>query len=248
MAQLKALERRHGQDLAALIALRDDLRRQAASADGEASLRQLEQTEEHDRHRRDQACARLSERRRRAAAALEKQLMETLRPLGLANVRFGVSIEPAPAGEEGADAIAFQFSANPGQPLAPLQEVASGGEMSRFLLALKTCLAAADPQVTLLFDEIDSGVSGRVSGAIAALLRSLSQHRQVFCVTHQPLVAAAAQHHLRVSKHVQDGRTRTRVSVLRDSGERERELAELAGGDSGETRTYVASLLERGAT
>lgn len=174
--------------------------------------------------------------------------MDTLRPLGLAQVRFRVAIEPAPAGDEGADAIGFLFSANPGQPLAPLQEVASGGEMSRFLLALKTCLAAADPQVTLLFDEIDSGVSGRVSGAIAALLRRLAEQRQVFCVTHQPLVAAMAQHHFRVSKQVDAGRTRTGVTALQGSGERERELAELAGGDSGETRSYVASLLQQGVS
>ena len=103
--------------------------------------------------------------------------MEALRPMGLANVRFAVALEPAPPGEEGADAVQFLFSANPGQPLAPLAEVASGGEMSRFLLALKTCLAAADPHVTLLFDEIDTGVSGRVSGAMAELLQRLAQDR-----------------------------------------------------------------------
>ncbi len=117
--------------------------------------------------------------------------------------------------------------------------------MSRFLLALKTCLAAADPHVTLLFDEIDSGVSGRVSGAMAALLRRLAEQRQVFCVTHQPLVAAAADHHLLVAKDVRDGLTHTRVSHLRDTQARQAELAELAGGNSGEARSYAASLLEQ---
>ncbi len=248
MAQLKALERRHGQELGALIALRDDLRCQFDAHGLEASLRELEQQEESSRLLRDRACARLTQRRQAAATALERQLMDTLRPLGLAQVRFSVSIEPAPPADEGADAIGFLFSANPGQPLAPLQEVASGGEMSRFLLALKTCLAAADSQVTLLFDEIDSGVSGRVSGAIAALLRRLAEQHQVFCVTHQPLVAAMAQHHFRVSKQVEAGRTRTGVTALQESDERERELAELAGGDSGETLSYVASLLQQGAS
>jgi DNA repair protein RecN (Recombination protein N) len=171
--------------------------------------------------------------------------MAALRPMGLANVRFAVAIEPADPGEEGAEAVQFLFSANPGQPLAPLAEVASGGEMSRFLLALKTCLASADPHVTLLFDEIDTGVSGRVSGAMAELLRRLAERRQVFCVTHQPLVAAAADHHFRVSKQVQDGLTHTRVSQLRDTRERQAELAELAGGDSGEAQSYAASLLEQ---
>ena len=245
IAQLKALERRHGQDLAGLIALRDQLREQLAPGGAEASLEALEQLEHEARSGRDQANAQLSARRASAARQLEQQLMAALRPMGLANVRFAVAIAPAPAGEEGADAVQFLFSANPGQPLAPLAEVASGGEMSRFLLALKTCLAAADPHVTLLFDEIDAGVSGRVSGAMAELLQRLAQQRQVFCVTHQPLVAAAADHHFRVSKQVVGGLTHTRVSQLRDTQARQAELAELAGGDSGETRSYAASLLEK---
>ena len=245
IAQLKALERRHGKSLAELIAWRDVLREQLAPGGAEASLEALEAAELAARQQRDRCNAQLSAARRAAAEQLEQQLMQALRPMGLANVRFSVAIEPATPGEEGADAVQFLFSANPGQPLAPLAEVASGGEMSRFLLALKTCLAAADPHVTLLFDEIDSGVSGRVSGAMAELLQRLAQQRQVFCVTHQPLVAAAADHHFRVAKEVRGGATHTQVSHLRDTQARQAELAELAGGDSGETRSYAASLLKR---
>ncbi|MBU6249668.1 MAG: DNA repair protein RecN [Cyanobacteria bacterium REEB417] len=244
MAQLKALERRHGQDLEALITLRDQLRDQLAPGGGQASLAALETAEAQARARRDGANARLTEARRIAATQLEQQLMAALRPMGLTHVRFAVALEPSAPGEDGADAVQFQFSANPGQPLAPLAEVASGGEMSRFLLALKTCLAAADRHVTLLFDEIDSGVSGRVSGAMAELLQRLASQRQVFCVTHQPLVAAAADHHYRVSKVVEDGMTHTRVSHLRDIRARQLELAELAGGDHQEARSYAASLLD----
>jgi DNA repair protein RecN (Recombination protein N) len=181
------------------------------------SLASLAAAEAAARAERDRINGVLSVERGKAALELETQLMEALRPMGLANVRFEVAIEPAEPGEEGADAVVFLFSANPGQPLAPLAEVASGGEMSRFLLALKTCLAVADPHVTLLFDEIDTGVSGRVSGAMAELLRQLATRRQVFCVTHQPLLAAAADHHFRVSKQVEDGVTHTRVSQLRDT-------------------------------
>jgi DNA repair protein RecN (Recombination protein N) len=245
IAQLKALERRHGKSLAELIAWRDGLREQLAPGGAEASLEALEASERAAREQRDRSNAQLSAARRAAAEQLEQQLMQALRPMGLANVRFSVAIEPATPGEEGADAVQFLFSANPGQPLAPLAEVASGGEMSRFLLALKTCLAAADPHVTLLFDEIDTGVSGRVSGAMAELLQRLAQQRQVFCVTHQPLVAAAADHHFRVAKEVRAGATHTQVSQLRDTQARQAELAELAGGDSGETRSYAASLLKR---
>ena len=244
IAQLKALERRHGKDLAELIHWRDALRAQLAPGGAEASLEALQAAEAAARAGRDRANAELTAARRSAATALEQQLMEALRPMGLANVRFAVAIAPATSGEEGADAVQFLFSANPGQALAPLAEVASGGEMSRFLLALKTCLAAADPHVTLLFDEIDTGVSGRVSGAMAELLRRLAAKRQVFCVTHQPLLAAAADHHFRVAKQVVKGITHTRVSQLRDTQARQAELAELAGGDVGQAHSYAASLLE----
>jgi DNA repair protein RecN (Recombination protein N) len=245
IADLRTLERRQGLELAALIGLRDRLRAELAPGGTAAELEQLAAAEASARERRDQANAVLSAARAAAAEALQTQLMEALRPMGLAQVRFAVALEACEPGEEGADAVRFLFSANPGQPLAPLAEVASGGEMSRFLLALKTCLAAADPHVTLLFDEIDAGVSGRVSAAMAALLQRLAQRRQVFCVTHQPLVAAAADHHFRVSKQVVDGHTHTRVSHLRDTPARRSELAELAGGDADAMQSYAASLLER---
>jgi len=248
IAQLKALERRHGKDLVELIRWRDALREQLAPGGAEASLQALEGAERSSRAARDRANGALTQARQAAALALQEQLLARLRPMGLTHVRFAVQLEPTSPTEEGADAVQFLFSANPGQPLAPLAEVASGGEMSRFLLALKTCLATADPHVTLLFDEIDAGVSGRVSGAMAELLQDLAAQRQVFCVTHQPLVAAAADHHFRVAKEVRDGRTHTRVSQLRDTQARQAELAELAGGDSGETRSYAASLLKREAS
>jgi DNA repair protein RecN (Recombination protein N) len=244
LAELRLLERRHGLDLPALIARRDALRERLAPGGAEASLAALAEAEAAARRGRDAANAALSRRRAAAARALEQKLMAALRPMGLANVRFGVALEAAEPGEEGAETVQFLFSANPGQPLAPLAEVASGGEMSRFLLALKTALAEADPHVTLLFDEIDTGVSGRVSGAMAELLQRLGRSRQVFCVTHQPLVAAAADHHFRVAKQVQAGHTHTRVSQLRDTRERQAELAELAGGAPDSAHSFAASLLE----
>ena len=163
--------------------------------------------------------------------------------MGLTHVRFEVELQSAEPAEHGADRVIFQFSANPGQPLAPLTEVASGGEMSRFLLALKTTLAAVDGSSTLLFDEIDAGVSGRISGEMGDVLRSLAKTRQVFCVTHQPLVAAVADHHFKVSKDVTNGVTRSRVFQLRDTQDRRQELADLAGGDQAEA--YAASLLDQ---
>ena len=243
LEQLKRLQRRHGLDLAGLITRRDELRKQLTEGGGSADLERLRQQEQRCRSALDRANARLRAARLKASESLQTSLLDLLPPMGLANVRFEVELMPIESTEHGSDAVRFLFSANPGQPLAPLTEVASGGEMSRFLLALKTALAAVDGSSTLLFDEIDSGVSGRVSGAMAELLRSLARHRQVFCVTHQPLVAAGADHHFRVSKDVQDGITRSRVSYLRDTQQRQLELAELAGGD--QARAYAASLLDQ---
>ncbi len=241
LADLKRLQRRHGLDLAGLIDRRDGLRQRLGDGGFAADLERLRLVEKSQRQQRDQANDALRQARSVAAVALQASLLELLPPMGLANVRFEVELRPADPADHGADAVSFLFSANLGQPMAPLTEVASGGEMSRFLLALKTTLAAVDGSSTLLFDEIDAGVSGRVSGAMADLLRSLGEQRQVFCVTHQPLVAAVADHHFRVSKEVNEGFTYSRVSHLRDTRERRQELAELAGGDQADF--YAASLL-----
>ena len=243
LSVLKRLQRRYGLDLAGLILRRDDLLHRLGAEGFAADLARLHQDENDRRQSRDQANAALHRERSNAAEALEASLLELLSPMGLANVRFKVDLTPCDPADHGADAVQFLFSANPGQPMAPLTEVASGGEMSRFLLALKTTLAAVDGSSTLLFDEIDAGVSGRVSGAMADLLQTLARQRQVFCVTHQPLVAAVADHHFRVSKHVEDGVTHSRVSRLRDTQERRQELADLAGGNQADA--YAASLLDQ---
>ena len=243
LADLKRLQRRHGLDLAGLIDRRDALRQRLGDGGFEADLERLRLVEQSQRQHRDQANAALHQARSEAAVALQASLLKHLPPMGLANVRFEVELRAVDPADHGADAVGFLFSANPGQPMAPLTEVASGGEMSRFLLALKTTLAAVDGSSTLLFDEIDAGVSGRVSGAMAELLRSLGEQRQVFCVTHQPLVAAVADHHFRVSKEVNEGVTYSRVSQLRDTQARRQELAELAGGEQADA--YAASLLDQ---
>ena len=245
LASLKRLEIRFRLDLSQLLARRDDLRNHLAIGGAEADLDKIQQDEYNARKLRDRANQCLTVLRKKMACQLEQTLMGYLQPMGLANVRFEVQLNPALPSEHGADAVQFLFSANPGQPLAPLAEVASGGEMSRFLLALKTTLSAVDGSSTLLFDEIDAGVSGRVSRTIASLLKDLSLQRQVFCVTHQPLVAAAADHHFCVSKSVEKGVTRSRVSHLRDTQARMQELADLAGGDLAEARAYAAGLLDQ---
>ncbi len=127
------------------------------------------------------------------------------------------------------------FTANPGEPARPLAKIASGGELSRVMLALKCALQTRDRVDLLVFDEVDSGIGGAVAQAVGERLRSLAEHRQVVCVTHLPLIAALAGHHLAVSKHVAGGRTTARVSAL-ERNERVEELARmLAGGRVTET-------------
>lgn len=243
IAQLQRLERRYGQSLAQLIHRRDELEEITTDPDWDVRQQRLEQEERTAHDQLCQACDQLRQCRRQAADRLVADLMDVLRPMGLEQLRFAVELKPQPPTEHGSEEVCFLFSANPGEAMAPLGDVASGGEMSRFLLSLKTCLAKTDLPLTLLFDEIDSGVSGRVSTAMATLLHRLAQRHQVFCVTHQPLIAARADHHFRVSKHMEGGRTRTKVMALPALADREKELAQLAGGNPQEARRYAASLL-----
>lgn len=180
------------------------------------------------------ACDRLNQLRQTAARQLETQLVAQLTPLAMERVQFHVLLEQIPATAYGSDRVVYCFSPNLGEPLQPLGETASGGEMSRFLLALKACFSQVDTVETLVFDEIDVGVSGRVAQAIAEKLHLLSQQHQVLCVTHQPIVAAMADHHYHVDKEViadenQAARTVVRLSLL--EGDRRRsELAQLVSG------------------
>ena len=176
-------------------------------------------------------------------------------------VKFQVKITSTTPTTTGADHLTFCFSSNPGEPLQPLNLIASGGEMSRFLLALKACFSQIEASDTLVFDEIDVGVSGRVAGAISEKLHQLSHQHQVLCVTHQPIVAAMADHHFNVSKQVvqevdnansndqnSEERTIVRVKTL-DNYQRREELAQLASGRPfQEAIAFAESLLTQAAT
>jgi len=168
----------------------------------EQSIEALEQQERKYLDQLLQECTQLTQLRQQAAAKLEAQIIAELKPLAMEKVQFQVELTPTTPTATGNDQITFLFSPNPGEPLQPLIAIASGGEMSRFLLALKACFSQAEASGTLVFDEIDVGVSGRVAQAIADKLHHLSQRHQVLCVTHQPLIAAMADRHFRVDKQV----------------------------------------------
>jgi len=252
LVELKQICRKYGPTLGEAIAYSQQIQAELEElTGGRQSLEALEENYQECQTALIQACAQLTQLRQATAQELESRLIAELQPLAMEKVKFQVEILPGPLTNHGADAIRFLLSPNPGEPLQLLSETASGGEMSRFLLALKACFSQVDPVGSLIFDEIDVGVSGRVAQAIAEKLHQLSQHHQVFCVTHQPIVAALADHHFRVEKTIAQvgasSATRTVVQVTAlDEKQRREELAQLAGGRSAQdAMAFVDSLLQQ---
>ncbi len=244
---LKQICRKYGPELGDAIAYRERIAAELAELEGgEQSVEALEAALDAARAHLDRSAAVLTQLRRAAADRLEEQLIGELKPLAMEKVRFRVDLSPSEPGPQGSDRVQFLFSPNPGEPLQPLSDTASGGEMSRFLLALKACFIEADPVETLIFDEIDAGVSGRVSQAIAAKLHQLGRQRQVLCVTHQPLIAALADQHYEVQKRSDLNHTQVQVEELTTPERRQQALAELTGGHSAaEAMTFVSALMEQ---
>ncbi|WP_299041512.1 DNA repair protein RecN [uncultured Thermosynechococcus sp.] len=241
--QLQRLCRKYGPDLASVIAYRDRSQAELAALSQESTSQEsLEAEVTQLRQALEAASAQLRQLRQQAAEQLQQDLLVHLKPLGLPQARFAVQLTPTEVTSAGADEITFLWSANPGQPLQPLGEIASGGEMSRFLLALETCLTTQQTPKTLIFDEIDAGVSGRVAAAIAESLCRLGQTHQVLCVTHQSLIAAAADHHYLVHKDIDSTTSTTTIAVhyLTDEA-RIQALADLAGGDRSTVALSFAS-------
>ncbi len=256
--ELKQICRKYGPSLSDAIAYSERIQAELAELqDNEQSIEVLEQIYAERQQVLLQLCERLTQLRLIAAAHLEARLVEALKPLAMEKVQFKVDIAAHAPGASGGDRITFLFTPNPGEPLKPLTETASGGEMSRFLLAIKSCFSQVDSVGTLIFDEIDVGVSGRVAAAIAEKLHQLSYHHQVLCVTHQPLIAAMADCHFRVDKQAiatdsvttDSVRTVVRVSALEDILTRRQELAQLAGGQyAAEAIAFAESLLTQAAS
>jgi DNA repair protein RecN (Recombination protein N) len=205
----------------------------AALTDGGARLKKLEAEWRRLRDTYDAAAEKLSDRRRKAAKTLDKAVLAELPPLKLDRARFETHIETdaGKPGPTGIDRIEFMVAANPGTPLAPLMKVASGGELARFMLALKVILASKGSAPTLIFDEIDTGVGGAVADAIGGRLSRMAEGLQVLAVTHSPQVAARATQHMLISKmeEVQGKRMVTRVQGLSSQSRRE-EIARMLSG------------------
>ncbi len=186
------------------------------------------------------AARELTQARRKAAKKLEESIQRELRELDMPKVRFVIDFAEKEPEADGADEVRFLMSANVGEELKPIHRIASGGELARIMLALKNVFAAQESVMTMVFDEVDTGVSGRAAQRVAEKLARVSREKQVLCVTHLPQLAAMADTHFSVEKGEEGGRTLTRVTELSRS-ERARELARLTGGEA------VSETMLRGA-
>jgi DNA repair protein RecN (Recombination protein N) len=247
---LRDLARKHDTTVDGLPALRRRLDETLAALDDQGgAVSRLTQAEAKARQTYQKSAAALGKARKAAAARLDRAVAAELPPLKLEQARFRTTIETLPEsgwGPAGCERVAFEVATNPGTPFAPLGRVASGGELSRFLLAIKVALAAAAPVPTLVFDEVDSGIGGATAAAVGDRLQRLSAAVQVLVVTHSPQVAALADHHWRVEKSgAGNGEgVRTRLVVL-DAGGRREEIARMLSGArvTGEARAAADRLL-----
>ncbi len=198
---------------------------------GEGNIMELTRAVMDARANYDIAAGALTAKRVKAAASLDRAMAKQLAPLKMERAVFTTDVTPVDAGPDGCDAVAFTVATNPGAPSGPLNKIASGGELSRFLLALKVCLTSDDAGLTMIFDEIDRGVGGATADAVGRRLKGLADGGQVLVVTHSPQVAALGAHHMRVQKSVKKGMTLSTVVPL-DERERVDEIARMISGDT----------------
>lgn len=246
--QIRELKRKYGPDVDAILAYATEIEEklvklQSITEDTQVLLREKDE----QAARRDQLASELGKEREEQAKQLEGAVDGELHQLHLANAEFMVSLIACEAGPQGAQDVEFLFTANPGSPPRPLTKVASGGELSRMLLALLVLLDRQNPIPILIFDEVDSGLGGRAAEAVAAKLSQVASGRQVLCVTHLPVIAAAGDHHLRVLKTAHENSTHLQLSAL-DPAAREEEIARMLSGDATPkaARSHARELLRKG--
>lgn len=241
LAEFARLRRKHGATLAEVIARRDAIAAELSMLrNAEETATELQAARERAATKLAAAARALSDARRKAAGVLCKAIQAELADLGMGRAVLDVRLEPLTGGAglkaealhvsaRGAERVEFLMSANPGEAPGPLSRIASGGELSRFMLAVKRVIAARDPVGTYIFDEVDSGVGGPTAEAIGRKLAAVSESRQALCITHLPQIAAFGQAHLHVEKHVEDGRTVSHVRALEGEA-RVHEIARMLGG------------------
>ncbi len=243
---IRALARKHRVAPDSLAELAQEFARRLDEIDvGGGRIAALEADAAEARQRYEVQARGLSQARAKAAKRLDKVVTQELGPLRMENARFCTAITPAKPGADGHDGVSFTASINPGAPSGPIDRIASGGELSRFLLALKVCLAARSPGLTMIFDEIDRGVGGATADAVGRRLAQLAQGSQVLVVTHSPQVAACGSHHWRITKTTDGAVTRTNVDP-RGPDLRIDEIARMLAGEviTPEARSAARVLME----
>ena len=229
---IRALARKHNVLPDDLGFFADAARARLAAIDGGAAgLAKLEKAVTEADAAYGQKAEALTAARKAAAGRLDAAMAAELGPLKMERAVFVTEVSAGEPGPEGVDAVTFTVATNPGAPAGPLNKIASGGELSRFLLALKVCLMGDSPGMTMIFDEIDRGVGGATADAVGRRLKALSDRAQVLVVTHSPQVAAKGASHWQVSKQVENGATLSRVAAL-SAGERIEEIARMLAGDT----------------
>ncbi|MCI7735733.1 MAG: DNA repair protein RecN [Clostridiales bacterium] len=245
---LKRLNRKYGATTREMIRYRDKIAAELAGLeDSDEEMERLEKEFRQSAKALETVSMHLTHAREGAARRFEASMETQLHDLGMKNARLSMSFLPLAAGEklsdrfsaQGADRMEMMFCANLGQPLRPLAKVASGGELSRIMLALKN-LSAQKPGIprSMVFDEIDTGISGRMAQVVAEKMSQIGDHHQVICVTHLPQIAAMADEQFLVRKYDEDGATRTEVTHLND-GQRAQEIARMVGGADCESESSV---------
>ena len=230
--QLYRLKKKYGPTVADMLDYLERCRRELDQIQyADDTIAQLQGELSKAEKRAKKRAQELSEARKKAAQGLQDRVQQELRDLDMPKVQFLVEFGEKRLDETGMDEVQFLMSANVGEALKPIQKVASGGELARIMLALKNVLAEDDGIDTLVFDEVDTGVSGRAAQKVARKMAQVAGHKQVLCVTHLPQIAAMADTHFSVEKGERDGRTYTQVKELDRRG-RQEELARLMGGGS----------------
>ena len=238
------LERKHGGSVTAVLEHAERCRAERDRlAQAEVETERIEAALKEATAERDELAAKLSAARRKAAPRLAKRVREELGALAMEGASFEVALEPREAGPSGADAVEFLLGPNPGVPAAPIREAASGGELSRVMLALMTVAGAGESR-TLVFDEVDAGVGGQTARAVGERLRVLAEPRQVLCITHLPQIASLAGTHFRIEKSAAGRTALTTVEPLEGEGVVE-ELVRMLGADAGDgaARRHAEELL-----
>lgn len=230
MDQLYRLKKKYGPSVEDMLAYLERCRAELGQIEYAGdTLARLEQARTKAEKAAMTAARALSDGRRQAAERLSAQILEELRQLDMGKIRFAVDITEKPLGADGIDQVRFLMSANVGEELRPIHKIASGGELARIMLAMKNVLSEQDMVGTLVFDEVDTGVSGRAAQKVAEKMARISRRKQVLCVTHLPQLAAMADTHFSVEKGEKNSRTYTAVQRL-DREQRRQELARLTGG------------------